>query len=109
METVLFIIAYVIIGFIGLDMAGHIGARKIAELKAKRSMVLDENDEKEVKNIYNEIMDNAPKLKDVYGSRLFAAAKIFVCVALWPFAVLVALYNWNHNAEEIARSIGIDI
>lgn len=109
MESILFIIAYVIVGFIGLDMAGHVAARNMAELRAKRSIVLNENDEGEVKKISNEIINNAPKLKNVYGSRGVAAAQVFLGVVLWPIFVPVSLYNWNHHAEEMARFMGIDI
>ena len=90
-------------------MAGKVGARKMAELRAKRSIVLDENDEEEVKRISNEIIVNAPKLIDVYGSRGIVFARCFLGMALWPLTVPISLYNWNYRTEETARFMGIDI
>ena len=109
MESILFIVAYVIVGFIGLDMAGRIAARNVAELKAKRSIVLDETNEKEVKKIADAILDDAPKLREVYGSKCVAIAQVFLGIMLWPVCIPVSLYNWNHHTEETARFMGIDI
>lgn len=109
MLILIFSLAYVVIGIIGLDMAGHVGARNIAEIRAKRAILKGEAETVAVKEVSKEILREAPPLRTVCGSKAVAICQVIFAVLIWPVYVPVSLYNWNHYPEDVARFMGIDV